>query len=284
VNSLQQALLLGVGLPALAALILAGLVAGTTRLRNRLSESSLAFALALSFGLAIWLTLGGIVFPPREASHWLVYLCLAEGLLALLLAAPQPVISLLVWVGGSVLAAWTSLQYLTTENSPNVVWAIVGGAVVAITGGLFQSLVVPRRTVSETLLGFAVTAGIGAVTIFFAHSATLGQLCGTFGLIFAAAFLVLLAFNRQLGQPVSFLYWTLLAALLLNATLFAGLSWIPAILLWVAPFALAAVPRFQTSGLGRRIGSLVLSGLAAAVIAAIAFIIVYVAAGPNSEM
>jgi hypothetical protein len=284
VNSLQQALLLGVGLPALAALILAGLVAGTTRLRNRLSESSLAFALALSFGLAIWLTLGGIVFPPREASHWLVYLCLAEGLLALLLAAPQPVISLLVWVGGSVLAAWTSLQYLTTENSPNVVWAIVGGAVVAITGGLFQSLVVPRRTVSETLLGFAVTAGIGAVTIFFGGSATLGQLCGTFGLIFAAAFLVLLAFNRQLGQPVSFLYWTLLAALLLNATLFAGLSWIPAILLWVAPFALAAVPRFQTSGFGRRIGSLVLSGLAAAVIAAIAFIIVYVAAGPNSEM
>ena len=283
-NSLQQALLLGVGLPALAALILAGVIVSATRLRNRLSESCLAFALALSFGLAVWLTLQGIVFPPREASHWLVYLGLAEGLLALLLAAPQPVISLLVWVGGSIFAAWTSLHYLATGNSPYIVWAIVGGGVVAVTGGLFHGLVVPRRTAAEILLGFAATAGVGAGTIFFGGSATLGQLCGTFGLIFAAAFLVLLPFNRLVGQPLSFVYWTLLAALLLNATLFAGLSWIPAILLWVAPFALAAVPRFQSGGLGRRIGSLILSGLAAAVVAGIAFIIVYVAAGPNSEM
>jgi hypothetical protein len=284
VNSLQQALLLGIGLPALAALVLAGVIVGATRLRNRLSESCLAFALALSFGLAVWLTFQGIVFPPREASHWLVYLCLAEGSLAFLLAAPQPVISLLVWVGGSIFATWTSLHYLATGNSPNIVWAIVGGAVVAVTGGLFYGLVVPRRTAAEILLGFAVTAGVGAATIFFGGSATLGQLCGTFGLIFAAAFLVLLPFNRPLGQPLSFVYWTLLAALLINATLFAGLSWIPAILLWLAPLALAAVPRFQSGGLGRRLGSLILSGLAAAVVAGIAFIIVYVAAGPNSEM
>ena len=149
-NSLQQALLLGVGLPAVAALILAGVIAGMTRLRNRLSVSCLAFALALSFGLAVWLTFGGIVFPPREASHWLVYLCLAEGLLALLLAAPQPVISLLVWVGGSIFAAWTSLHYLATGNSPNIVWAIVCGAIVAISGGLFHSVVVPRRTAASS--------------------------------------------------------------------------------------------------------------------------------------
>ena len=193
-------------------------------------------------------------------------------------------ISLLVWVGGSIFAAWTSLHYLATGNTPNFVWAIVGGAVVALTGGLFHGLVVPRRTAAETLLGLAVTAGVGAVTIFFGGSATIGQLCGTFGLIFAAAFLVLLPFSRQLGQPLFFLYWTLLAALLLNATLFAGLSWIPAVLLWLAPFALAAVPRFQAGGLARRIGSLILSGLAAAVVAGIAFIIVYWAAGPNSEL
>ena len=283
-NGLQQALLLGVGLPALAALILAGVIAGLTRLQNRFSESGLAFALALSFGLAIWLTFQGIVFPPREASHWLVYLCLAEGLLALLLAAPQPVISLLAWVAGSIFAAWTSLHYLATGNSSSIVLVIVGGAIVAISGGLFHSLVAPRRTAAETLLGFAVTAGVGALTIFFGGSATIGQLCGTFGLIFAAAFFALLPFTRRLGQPLSFLYWTCLAALLLNATLFAGLSWIPAVLVWLAPFGLAAVPRFQASGLGRRIGSLILSGLAPAVIAGIAFIIVYLAAGASSEM
>ena len=276
--------IVGIVLPALLALILNALV-----LRAALAESRkwpfIGLIVAVSFAFSYSVLFGGIVFPPREATHWLPFIAVGAVVFGTILQFTSGIGRSLVRLIAALATAWTVLQLQIFGRWPlpiSVEWLVAVTLILFATSRLIERAGALRNTPTEILLGMALAAGFGGVALFFGGSAVLGQICNTFGLLLAG--LTILTFflpTAQLGPVIPLIYVLVFGSLLLNGSLFSDLPWATTGLLWLAPFGVLIGP--PASSGGNRNLRLLLRGLIVLVLVGLAFVALFLISPPHGN-
>jgi len=276
--------IVGIVLPALLALILNGLV-----LRAALAESRkwpfIGLIIAGCFAFSYSVLLGGIAFPPREATHWLPFIAVGAVVFGTILQFTSGVGRSAGRLIAALATAWTVLQLQIFGRWPlpiSVEWLVAVTLILFATSRLIERAGALRNTPTEILLGMALAAGFGGVALFFGGSAVLGQICNTFGLLLAG--LTILTFflpPAQLGPVIPLIYVLVFGSLLLNGSLFSDLPWATAGLFWLAPFGVLIGP--PASSGGNRNLRLLLRGLIVLVLVGLAFVALFLISPPHGS-
>jgi len=276
--------IVGIVLPALLALILNGLV-----LRAALAESRkwpfIGLIIAGCFAFSYSVLLGGIAFPPREATHWLPFIAVGAVVFGTILQFTSGLGRSVVRLIAAMATAWTVLQLQIFGRWPlpiSVEWLVAVTLILFATSRLIERTGALRNTPTEILLGMALAAGFGGVALFFGGSAVLGQICNTFGLLLAG--LTILTFflpPAQLGPVIPLIYVLVFGSLLLNGSLFSDLPWATAGLFWLAPFGVLIGP--PASSGGNRNLRLLLRGLIVLVLVGLAFVALFLISPPHGN-
>jgi len=276
--------IVGIVLPALLALILNGLV-----LRAALAESRkwpfIGLIIAGCFAFSYSVLLGGIAFPPREATHWLPFIAVGAVGVGSILQFTSGVGRSAGRLIAALATAWTVLQLQIFGRWPlpiSVEWLVAVTLILFATSRLIERAGALRNTPTEILLGMALAAGFGGVALFFGGSAVLGQICNTFGLLLAG--LTILTFflpPAQLGPVIPLIYVLVFGSLLLNGSLFSDLPWATAGLFWLAPFGVLIGP--PASSGGNRNLRLLLRGLIVLVLVGLAFVALFLISPPHGN-
>ena len=276
--------IVGIVLPALLALILNGLV-----LRAALTEGRkwpfIGLIIAGCFAFSYSALFGGIVFPPREATHWLPFIAVGAVVFGTILQFTSGVGRSVVRLIAALATAWTVLQLQIFGRWPlpiSVEWLVAVTLILFATSRLIERAGALRNTPTEILLGMALAAGFGGVALFFGGSAVLGQICNTFGLLLAG--LTILTFflpPAQLGPVIPLIYVLVFGSLLLNGLLFSDLPWATAGLVWLAPFGVLIGP--PASSGGNRNLRLLLRGLIVLVLVGLAFVALFLISPPHGN-
>jgi len=277
--------IVGIVLPALLALILNGLLLKAAALTENRKWPFIGLIVAVSFAFSYSVLFGGIVFPPREATHWLPFIAVGAVVFGTILQFTSGIGRSLVRLIAALATAWTVLQLQIFGRWPlpiSVEWLVAVTLILFATSRLIERAGALRNTPTEILLGMALAAGFGGVALFFGGSAVLGQICNTFGLLLAG--LTILTFflpPAQLGPVIPLIYVLVFGSLLLNGSLFSDLPWATAGLFWLAPFGVLIGP--PASSGGNRNLRLLLRGLIVLVLVGLAFVALFLISPPHGN-
>ncbi len=169
--------IVGIVLPALLALILNGLV-----LRAALAESRkwpfIGLIIAGCFAFSYSVLLGGIAFPPREATHWLPFIAVGAVVFGTILQFTSGVGRSAGRLIAALATAWTVLQLQIFGRWPlpiSLEWLVAVTLILFATSRLIERAGVLRNTPTEILLGMALAAGFGGVEWLALFRSTLGD-------------------------------------------------------------------------------------------------------------
>ena len=278
--------IVGVALPALLALILNGLVLKTRVAGGNQKWLLIGLVVAGCFVLSYCVGFGGMVFPPREATHWLPYTAIGAWLVGVILLVAKGIVRSAIRLVAALVATWAILQLQILGRWPAFIslgWVVAVALIFFATSRLIERLEASRSRPVEVLLGMALAAGFGGIALFLGGSAIVGQICATFGLILAGlTFATFFLSPAHLGPIIPLIYVFVFGSLLLNGSLFSELPWLTAGLLWIAPFGVFAGTPAISIDKGRSVRLLV-RGLIVLVIIALAFVALFVIAPPGAE-
>jgi hypothetical protein len=276
--------IVGIVLPALLALILNGLVVKAATLTENRKWPFIGLIVALSFAFSYSVLFGGIVFPPREATHWLPFIAAGALIFGTVLQFTSGIGRSLVRLIAALATAWTLLQLQIFGRWPfliSVGWLMAITLILFATSRLIEREGGLRSTPTEVLLGMAFAAGFGGIALFLGGSAVLGQVSVTFGLLLGG--LTVLTFflpPPQLGPVIPLIYALVFGSLLLNGSLFSDLPWPTAGLLWLAPFGVLIGPPARSSAANR---NLLLRGLIVLAVVGLAFVALFLISPPHGN-
>jgi hypothetical protein len=278
--------IVGVLLPAVLALILNGLVLRISGLGEVRKWAVIGLIIVCCFIFSFCVVFGGVVFPPREATHWLPFIAIGALVFGLLLSVSAGVAKILLRLIPVCATAWVLLQSQVLGDWP---FLLSVGALVAVAGLLFlTSELIERWEKSrhmpvEALLGMALSAGFGGVALFFGGSAVLGTIGGAFGLVLAGlAVATFLSPPPQLGPVIPLIFTLVFGGLLLNGSLFSDLPWVTTALFWVAPLIVFVGPSAPPKQ-GKTIRPLMLRGIAVLAVIALAFFALFLITPVGAE-
>src|SRR5260221_2690799 len=238
--------IVGIALPALLALVLNGLVLRSSALTESRKWPFIGLIVAGCFVFSYSVIVGGIAFPPREATHWLPFIAVGAVVFGTMLQFTSGVARSIVRLIAALVTAWTVLQSQIFGRWPlliSVEWLVAVTLILFATSRLIERGGAARSTPAEILFGMALAAGFGGIALFLGGSAVLGQICGAFGL--ALAGLTVLTFflpPAHLGPIIPLVYVLALGDLLLNDSLFSVLPGLTSVLVCNVPFGLLIVP------------------------------------------
>jgi hypothetical protein len=276
--------IVGIAVPALLALILNGLVLRSSALAESRKWPLIGLIVAGCFLLSYAVIFGGIVFPPREATHWLPLVAVGATVCGAILQFTSGIIRSVVRLIAALATAWTVLQLQIFGRWPfllSVEWLVAITLVLFATSRLIEREGASRSTPTEIVLGMALAVGFGGIALVLGGSVVLGQFCGAFGLSLAGL-TVLNFFLRpaHLGPVIPLFYVLVFGSLLLNGSLFSDLPWPTSGLLWLAPFG-ALVGARATSPDQNQIVRLLVRSLTVFVIIGLAFVVLFLIAPPH---
>jgi len=278
--------IVGIALPALLALVLNGLVLRSSALTESRKWPFIGLIVAGCFVFSYSVIVGGIAFPPREATHWLPFIAVGAAVFGSMLQFTSGVARSIVRLIAALVTAWSVLQLQIFGRWPlliSVEWLVAVTLILFATSRLIEREGAARSTPTEILLGMALAAGSGGIALFLGGSAVLGQICGAFGLVLAG--LTVLTFflpPAHLGPIIPLIYVLALGSLLLNGSLFSDLPWPTSGLLWIAPFGVLIGPPAMPLGKNRNVRLLV-RGLIVLVVIGLAFVALFLIVQPNSN-
>jgi hypothetical protein len=276
--------IVGIALPALLALVLNGLVLRSSALTESRKWPFIGLIVAGGFVFSYSVIVGGIAFPPREATHWLPFIAVGAVVFGTMLQFTSGVTQSIVRLIAALVTAWSVLQLQIFGRWPvliSVEWLVAVTLILFATSRLIEREGAARSTPTEILLGMALAAGSGGIALFLGGSAVLGQTCGAFSLVLAG--LTVLTFflpPAHLGPIIPVIYVLALGSLLLNGSLFSDLPWLVSGLLWLAPFGVLIGPPAMPLGKNRNIRLLV-RGLIVLVVIGLAFVALFLIVQPN---
>ena len=278
--------IVGIALPALLALVLNGLVLRSSALTESRKWPLIGLIVAGGFAFSYSVIVGGIAFPPREATHWLPFIAVGAVVFGTMLQFTSGVARSIVRLIAALVTAWTVLQSQIFGRWPLLIsleWLVAVTLILFATSRLIERGGAAHSTPTEILLGMALAAGFGGIALFLGGSAVLGQICGAFGL--ALAGLTVLTFflpPAHLGPIVPLVYVLALGSLLLNGSLFSDLPWPTSGLLWIAPFGVLIGPPAMPLGKNRNV-RILLRGLIVLVVIGLALVALFLIVQPNSN-
>jgi hypothetical protein len=247
----------GIALPALLALVLNGLVLKSSFFTESRKWPLIGLIVAGCFVFSYSVIVGGITFPPREATHWLPFIAVGAVVFGSMLQFTSGVARSIVRLIAALVTAWTVLQSQIFGRWPlliSVEWLVAVALILFATSRLIERGGAARSTPTEILLGMALAAGFGGIALFLGGSVVLAQICGAFGLVLAG--LTVLTFflpPAHLGPIIPLFYVLALGSLLLNGSLFSDLPWPTSGLLWIAPFGVLIGPPATPLGKNRNV-------------------------------
>jgi hypothetical protein len=278
--------IVGIVLPAILALILNGLVLKAAALTENRKWPFIGLIVAVSFAFSYSVLFGGIVFPPREATHWLPFIAVGAVVFGSVLQFTSGIGRSLVRLIAALATAWTILQLQLFGRWPfliSVGWLVAITLILFATSRLIEREGGLRSTPTEVLLGMAFAAGFGGIALFLGGSAVLGQVSITFGLLLGGlTVLTLFLAPNQLGPVIPLIYALVFGSLLLNGSLFSDLPWPTAGLLWLAPFGVLIGPPASSAD-GNRNLRLLLRGLIVLAIVGLAFVALFLISPPHGN-
>jgi hypothetical protein len=278
--------MVGVALPALLTLILAGLVLKVPAFGENLKWPLIGLIVVGCFVLSYCVLFGGVVFPPREATHWLPYTAIGALLFGILLLITRGVVQIIARLIAAFAVAWTILQSQISSGRSlliSLAWLTAVTLILFATPRLIERWGASRSTTAEVLLGMALAAGFGGIALSLGGSAVLGQICGAFGLVLASlTFLSYLMPTVRPGRILPLIYVFVFGGLLLNGSLYADLPWVTSGLLWIAPFGVLVGAPAAFAGRNWS-GRLLVRGLIVLVVAALALAALFLIAPPGNE-
>ena len=278
--------LVGIALPTVLALILNGLVLKAPTLTESRKWPLIGLIVAGCFVFSYSVIVGGIAFPPREATHWLPFITIGAVVFGSMLQFTSGVARSIVRLIAALVTAWTVLQSQIFGRWPlliSVEWLVAVTLILFATSRLIERGGAARSTPTEILLGMALAAGFGAIALFLGGSAILGQICGAFGLVLAGlAVLTFFLAPAHLGPIIPLIYVLALGSLLLNGSLFSDLPWPTSGLLWIAPFGVLIGPAATPLGKNRNVRLLV-RGLIVLFVIGLALVALFLIVQPNSN-
>jgi hypothetical protein len=276
--------LVGVALPALLALILGGLVLKIPTFGENQKWPFIGLIVVCSFVFSYSVALGGLVFPPREATHWLPYIAVGALFFGIVLLNTSGVGRSIVRLVAVFAAAWTVLQSQILGRWPlffSLGWLVAVTLIFFATSRLIERVGASRSTPTEILLGMTLATGFGGIALFLGGSALLGQICGAFGLVLASlTALTYFLKTTHLGPVIPLIYVLLFGGLLLDGSLFSDLPWPTSGLLWIAPFG--ALIGAAATGKNRN-ARLLVRGLIVLFVVGLAFVTLFLIAPPGNE-
>ena len=278
--------IVGIVLPAFLALILNALVLKPSFLGQRWRWPLIGLVIAGCFLFSYGVALGGIAFPPREATHWLPFVAIGAAICGAVIEFSTGVGRSVVRLIAALATAWAVLQLQVFSRWPVLIsigWLVAITLILFATSRLIEREGASRGTPAEILLGMALAVGFGGVALFLGGSVVLGQICGALGL-FLAGLTVLSFFLRpaHLGPVIPLFYTLVFGSLLLNGSLFSDLPWPTSGLLWLAPFGALSGARARAP-VGNRIVRLLVRGLIVLVIVGLAFVALFLIAPPHAN-
>jgi hypothetical protein len=276
--------IVGIAVPALLALILNGLVLRSSALAESRKWPLIGLIVAGCFLLSYAVIFGGIVFPPREATHWLPLVAVGATVCGAILQFTSGIIRSVVRLIAALATAWTVLQLQIFGRWPfpfSVEWLIAITLVLFTTSRLIERAGASRSTPTEILLGMALAVGFGGIALLLGGSVVLGQVCGAFGLSLAGLTVLNLFWPQaHLGPVLPLFYVLVFGSLLLNGSLFSDLPWPTSGLLWLAPFGALVGTRASSPG-QNQIVRLLVRGLVVLIIIGLAFVVLFLIAPPH---
>jgi hypothetical protein len=278
--------IVGIALPALLALVLNGLVLRSSALTESRKWPLIGLIVAGCFVFSYSVIVGGITFPPREATHWLPFIAVGAVVFGSILQFTGGIARSVVRLIAALATAWTVLQSQTFGRWPlliSVEWLVAVTLILFATSRLIERGGAARSTPTEILLGMALAAGFGGIALFLGGSVVLGQICGAFGLVLAG--LTALTFflaPAHLGPTIPLIYVLALGSLLLSGSLFSDLPWPTSGLLWIAPFGVLIGSPAMPLGKNRNV-RLLLRGLIVLVVIGLALVALFLIVQPNSN-
>src|SRR5258708_19756972 len=102
--------IVGIALPALLALVLNGLVLRSSALTESRKWPLIGLIVAGGFAFSYSVIVGGIAFPPREATHWLPFITIGAVVFGTMLQFTSGVARSIVRLIAALVTAWTVLQ------------------------------------------------------------------------------------------------------------------------------------------------------------------------------
>jgi hypothetical protein len=278
-NQMVLQSLTGVGQPALFVFVTSALGFWLFKEHPRVRAVLIGLIAAGGIAWAYASATGGIIFPPRETTHWIPYIAGVAGIAGC--------IRLWFWrhFWAAIVSLGTSLTFFgsqLTANTGVLLWILGMTLVLTGTTTLFQ-LIEDRCSGAELSIGLALAAAFSGFALFLSGSAVLGQISGAIGLLLAGVGILAFITNATVGLVIPFLYIFVLGSLLLSGCLFAGLPWISGVLLWIAPWSLLFGQRIERPRLFSRLGALLIRVIGVAVLLGLALASVYLLAQPSTE-
>jgi hypothetical protein len=276
----------GIALPALLALVLNGLVLKSSVFTESRKWPLIGLIVAGCFVFSYSVIVGGITFPPREATHWLPFIAVGAVVFGSMLQFTSGVARSIVRLIAALVTAWTVLQSQIFGRWPlliSVEWLVAVALILFATSRLIERGGAARSTPTEILLGMALAAGFGGIALFLGGSVVLAQICGAFGLVLAG--LTVLTFflpPAQLGPIIPLIYVLASGSLLLNGSLFSDLPWPTSGLLWIAPFGVLIGPPATPLGKNRNV-RLPVRSLIVLFVIGLALVALFLIVQPNSN-
>jgi hypothetical protein len=276
----------GIALPALLALVLNGLVLKSSVFTESRKWPLIGLIVAGCFVFSYSVIVGGITFPPREATHWLPFIAVGAVVFGSMLQFTSGVARSIVRLIAALVTAWTVLQSQIFGRWPlliSVEWLVAVALILFATSRLIERAGAARSTPTEILLGMALAAGFGGIALFLGGSVVLAQICGAFGLVLAG--LTVLTFflpPAHLGPIIPLIYVLASGSLLLNGSLFSDLPWPTSGLLWIAPFGVLIGPPATPLGKNRTV-RLPVRSLIVLFVIGLALVALFLIVQPNSN-
>ena len=278
-NQMVLQSLAGVGKPALFVFVASTLCFWLSKEHPRVRAVLLGLIGASGIVWAYSSATGGLVFPPRETTHWIPYIA---GV-----AAVAGCIRLWFWrhFWGAMVSLGTGLTFFGSQIAANtgvLLWILAITLALTTTATLLD-IVEDRCSGAELSIGLALAATFSGVALFLSGSAVLGQISGAVGLLLAGVGVLAFVANATVGAVIPFLYVFILGSPLLGGCLFSGLPWIAGALLWLAPWSLLFGQRIERPRLFSRAGALLIRLIGVVVLAGLALASVYLLAQPGTE-
>jgi hypothetical protein len=276
----------GIALPALLALVLNGLVLKSSVFTESRKWPLIGLIVAGCFVFSYSVIVGGITFPPREATHWLPFIAVGAVVFGSMLQFTGGITRSIVRLIAALVTAWTVLQSQIFGRWPlliSVEWLVAVALILFATSRLIERGGAARSTPTEILLGMALAAGFGGIALFLGGSVVLAQICGAFGLVLAG--LTVLTFflpQAHLGPIIPLIYVLASGSLLLNGSLFSDLPWPTSGLLWIAPFGVLIGPPATPLGKNRKV-RLPVRSLIVLFVIGLALVALFLIVQPNSN-
>jgi hypothetical protein len=281
-NQMVAQSLEGVGLPAVAVLVISALWFLLCREHPRIRAIGIGLIVTGGIIWAYRLAFGGLTYPPREPGQWIPYVA---GVAALVGCLQSFRLLRLPW--NFALALATALIFFWSQVPGNLLALL---SILAVTIVLFLSTILLQQVIedrcsgAELALGLALAAGAGGVASFLGGSAVLGQISAALGLMLGVVAILAFFYNATVGAVLPLIYVFVFGILLLSGCLYAQLPWLTAILLWVAPWALIFGQRSNQPRISRRAGVSLLRILGVVALVALALGSALLLAPPSSEL